>query len=67
MFVHGTQKQPKCSLVEVNGFVSEFFVSNNSHPQINDISETIFGINKILQSDSFDSNILDYQEQWDEV
>ncbi|KAI7994757.1 Pentatricopeptide repeat-containing protein [Camellia lanceoleosa] len=64
MFTHGTQKQPGCSLVEVNGLVSEFFVSDSSHPQINDISERIFGINKILQPDSFDSNILDYEEQW---
>ncbi|KAF5939297.1 hypothetical protein HYC85_023556 [Camellia sinensis] len=67
MFDHGTQKQPGCSLVEVNGLVPEFFVSDSSHPQINNISETIFGINKILQPDSFDSNILDYEEQWDGV
>ncbi|KAL7181203.1 hypothetical protein ACSBR1_040138 [Camellia fascicularis] len=40
---------------------------DSSHPQINDISETIFGINKILQPDSFDSNSLDYEEQWDGV
>ena len=67
MFIHGTQKLPGCSLVEVNGLVYEFFVSDSSHPQIHDISGTIFGINKILQSDSFDSNILDHQEQWDGV
>ncbi|KAL7181201.1 hypothetical protein ACSBR1_040136 [Camellia fascicularis] len=65
MFVHGTQKQPGCSLVEVKGLVSEFFVADSSHTQIDNISETIFGINKILQSDSFDSSILHYREQWD--
>ncbi|GAV82793.1 PPR domain-containing protein/PPR_2 domain-containing protein/PPR_3 domain-containing protein [Cephalotus follicularis] len=43
------QKHPGCSFIELNGFVHEFFVADNSHSQLEDIYETLIGIDKVLR------------------
>ncbi|KAJ4980431.1 hypothetical protein NE237_031268 [Protea cynaroides] len=60
MDVHGIQKQPGCSFVEINGLVHEFFVADYTHPQTDIIYETIIAIHKLLQSEGYDPDTSDF-------
>ncbi|CAN6713463.1 unnamed protein product [Malus baccata var. baccata] len=52
--LQGSQKQPGCSLIEVDGLVHEFIVADCSHCQIDSIYETLRGMNKVIRSERFD-------------
>ncbi|KAJ4980837.1 hypothetical protein NE237_031674 [Protea cynaroides] len=53
MDVHGIQKQPGCSFVEINGLVHEFFVADCTHPQTDIIYETIIPMHQLLQLEGY--------------
>ncbi|KAI5329404.1 hypothetical protein L3X38_028801 [Prunus dulcis] len=53
MPLQGIQKQPGCSLIEVDGLVHEFTVADCLHSQIHSIYETVRGINKVIRSEIF--------------
>ncbi|BFG32183.1 hypothetical protein CerSpe_184570 [Prunus speciosa] len=53
MPLQGIQKQPGCSLIEVDGLVHEFTVADCLHSQTHSIYETVRGINKVIRSEIF--------------
>lgn len=59
MNVCGIRKQPGCTFIEIDGVVHEFLVADKSHPQIEIIYVTIWGMNKLLRSEGYVPNILD--------
>ncbi|KAB2609024.1 pentatricopeptide repeat-containing protein [Pyrus ussuriensis x Pyrus communis] len=52
--LQGAQKQPGCSLIEVDGLVHEFIVADCSHCQIDSVYETVGGMNKVIRSERSD-------------
>ncbi|XP_024931177.2 pentatricopeptide repeat-containing protein At2g22410, mitochondrial [Ziziphus jujuba] len=62
MALQGTQKQPGCSFIELEGLVHEFFAADCSHSQIDSIYKTVDGINKVIRFETLDFDILNCQQ-----
>nr|XP_048334022.1 pentatricopeptide repeat-containing protein At1g08070, chloroplastic-like [Ziziphus jujuba var. spinosa] len=62
MALQGTQKQPGCSFIELEGLVHEFFAADCSHCQIDSIYKTVDGINKVIRFETLDFDILNCQQ-----
>ncbi|XP_010249343.1 PREDICTED: pentatricopeptide repeat-containing protein At1g08070, chloroplastic-like isoform X2 [Nelumbo nucifera] len=53
MNVHGIQKQPACSFIEINGVVHEFSIADTSHPETNIIYKMVIGMDQLLRSEGY--------------